>query len=119
MDYLDQYPGNEKGEKLKDQIVGNDVSDASKTKKISNPRKKKKEQASLKTAVKKNQALSQDGEDIQSQADQVYNLGLDSYRKGDFSAAKKFWEQTIVIQPNHLQAQRNLQRLKEEHPDLP
>jgi tetratricopeptide (TPR) repeat protein len=57
--------------------------------------------------------------DRQAQADQAYNLGLDSYRQGDYAAAAKFWQETLQILPTHLQARRNLERLKEEHPGLP
>ena len=56
--------------------------------------------------------------DNQAQADQSYNLGLESYGKGDYAAAKNYWEETLQFQPNHLQAQRNLDRLKDEHPEL-
>jgi len=116
-DYLDQYPKDEKGLKLKDQIEGKDES--------LNPVKKKikknisKEQPSPISKPGKIRPPNSTTEDIQAQADQTYNLGLDSYRKGDYAAAKKFWEQTLQIQPNHPQAQRNIDRLKEEHPDLP
>ncbi|HVM31828.1 MAG TPA: tetratricopeptide repeat protein [bacterium] len=54
-----------------------------------------------------------------AQADQTYNLGLASYRDGNYSDAKKYWEQTLALQPNHPQAERNLKRLKIQHPDLP
>lgn len=57
--------------------------------------------------------------DIRAEADQAYNLGLESYRQGDYDDAKKFWEQTLDIDPNHVQAKRNLTRLETEHPDLP
>jgi Tfp pilus assembly protein PilF len=58
-------------------------------------------------------------QDQQAQADEAYNLGLDSYRKGDYAAARKFWEQTLKIQPNHLQAKRNMERLNRDHPAQP
>ena len=57
-------------------------------------------------------------QDSQSKADEAYNLGLESYRKEDYASARKFWEETLRFQPNHPQAKRNLDRLKEEHPDL-
>jgi hypothetical protein len=53
-----------------------------------------------------------------AKADEAYNLGLDSYRKDDFSSAKKFWEETLQIDPNYLQARQNLDRLTQEHPGL-
>ena len=56
---------------------------------------------------------SDDGE-----ADRFYNLGFDCYRKGDLAGAKKNWEETLKLDPNHPQAIHNLQRLAEEHPDL-
>ncbi|HUO57909.1 MAG TPA: hypothetical protein VMV05_07000, partial [bacterium] len=55
--------------------------------------------------------------DQQSKADEAYNLGLESYRKEDYVSAKKFWEETLQFQPNHPQARRNLDRLKDEHPE--
>jgi len=57
--------------------------------------------------------------DRAAKADRAYNLGLESYRQEDLSAAKKFWEETLRIDPTHPQAKRNLERLKKEHPDLP
>jgi hypothetical protein len=53
-----------------------------------------------------------------AKADETYNLGLDSYRKDDYSSAKKFWEETLQIDPNYLQARQNLDRLNQEHPGL-
>jgi tetratricopeptide (TPR) repeat protein len=53
-----------------------------------------------------------------SKADEAYNLGLDSYRKDDFSSAKEFWEETLQIDPSYLQAQQNLDRLNQDHPGL-
>ena len=55
--------------------------------------------------------------DSQSKADEVYNLGLDSYRKDDYVSAKKFWEETLQIDPHYIQAQQNLDRLNQEHPN--
>jgi tetratricopeptide (TPR) repeat protein len=62
--------------------------------------------------------LSQGGtvSDRQAKADEAYNLGLDSYRKDDYVSAKKFWEQTLQIDPQYIQAQQNLDRLNQEHP---
>jgi len=51
-----------------------------------------------------------------AKADEAYNLGLDSYRKDDFDSARKFWEQTLQIDPQYIQAQQNLDRLNQEHP---
>ena len=56
--------------------------------------------------------------EAQAKADQAYNLGLESYRKNDYAAAKKFWEDTLQILPTHAQARRNLERLQEDHPEL-
>jgi tetratricopeptide (TPR) repeat protein len=65
--------------------------------------------------------LSQGGtvSDRQAKADEAYNLGLDSYRKDDYVSAKKFWEQTLQIDPQYIQAQQNLDRLNQEHPNAP
>lgn len=57
--------------------------------------------------------------DQAAKADQAYNLGLESYRQEDYAAAKKFWEETLQIDPTHQQAKRNLDRLNKEHPGLP
>ena len=56
--------------------------------------------------------------DTEAKADEAYNLGLESYRKDDFVNAKKFWQETLEIDPRNLQAKRNLDRLLEVHPDL-
>lgn len=56
--------------------------------------------------------------EAQAKADQAYNLGLESYRRNDYPAAKKFWEDTLQILPTHAQARRNLERLQEDHPEL-
>ncbi len=56
--------------------------------------------------------------DRKAKADETYNLGLESYRKDDFASAKKFWEETLQIDPQYIQAQQNLNRLTEEHPGL-
>ena len=53
-----------------------------------------------------------------AKADTAYNLGLDSYRKDDFTSAKKFWQEALQIDPKYLQAQQNLDRLAQEHPEL-
>ncbi|HEY5039308.1 MAG TPA: hypothetical protein VIJ93_09580, partial [bacterium] len=57
-------------------------------------------------------------EDAQAGADEAYNLGLESYRKGDLAGAKKFWSETIRLNPQYVQARRNLDRLIEENPQL-
>lgn len=106
--YLDKNPDDEAALDLKRKIKGE------------NPRSKKPQKhnpPALKTPT--TASTARNPEDQQAQADQAYNLGLESYRKGDFASAKKFWEQTLQLLPNHLQAQRNLDRLKQEHPDLP
>ncbi len=73
-----------------------------------------------KNAVKKlKKAAALSHAETQAEADQSYNLGLESYRAGNYADAKKYWEQTLSINPNHLQAQRNLTRLKAQHPELP
>jgi tetratricopeptide (TPR) repeat protein len=56
--------------------------------------------------------------DAEAQADQFYNMGLQSYRDNDFAGAKKYWEETLKLQPNHQKAAANLQRLADEHPEL-
>ncbi len=69
---------------------------------------------------KKLSALSRNSvpESDESKADEAYNLGLDSYRNGDLDDAKKFWNQAIELNPQHLQAKRDLERLIEEHPEF-
>jgi tetratricopeptide (TPR) repeat protein len=79
--------------------------------------KKKKKSGSKKPKPEKMASLTSEG--VQAESDQTYNLGLESYRSGNYADAKKYWEQTLLINPNHLQAKRNLDRLKTEHPDLP
>jgi tetratricopeptide (TPR) repeat protein len=59
-----------------------------------------------------------DHSDSDAQADQFYNMGLHCYANDDFAGAKKNWEETLKLQPNHQQAARNLQRLTDEHPEL-
>ena len=56
--------------------------------------------------------------DSDAQADQFYNMGLRCYGNDDFAGAKKYWQETLKLQPNHQQAARNLQRLLDEHPEL-
>jgi tetratricopeptide (TPR) repeat protein len=58
------------------------------------------------------------GDDSQAQADQFYNMGLESYRNNDYAGAKKYWQEALKLQPNHQQAANNLQRLIDEHPEL-
>jgi len=101
-DYLKGNPNNEEALELKDKIEGQ-IHDL-----------KTRKNAGAK--VKKTSTLNNN--DRQSQADEAYNLGLESYRKDDFVSAKRFWEETLQIQPNHQQARRNLDRLKVEHPEL-
>ena len=106
MDYLDQHPDDEEALALKDKIE--DKANEPKPKPTVRPKK---------TSTEKS-PIQESDQERQAKADQVYNLGLDSYRKGDLGAAKKFWEETLEIEPTHAQAQRNLDRLKEEHPEL-
>jgi tetratricopeptide (TPR) repeat protein len=54
----------------------------------------------------------------QGRADQAYNLGLESYRKGNWGGAKSFWEQALQNNPHHLQARRALERLQAEQPNM-
>jgi tetratricopeptide (TPR) repeat protein len=56
--------------------------------------------------------------DTTAKTDETYNLGLDSYRKGDLADAKKFWEETLELDPNYSPAQKNLDRLLQDHPEL-
>jgi tetratricopeptide (TPR) repeat protein len=65
----------------------------------------------------KSAAPSEDPE-ARGRADQAYNLGLESYRKGNWGAAKSFWEQALQNDPHYLQAQRALDRLKSEQPSM-
>lgn len=53
-----------------------------------------------------------------AKADEAYNIGLESYRKGDLQSAKKFWSAALELDPKQIQAKRNLERLLEEHPEL-
>jgi len=57
-------------------------------------------------------------DDSQAGADEAYNLGLESYRKGDLAGAKKFWSECVRLNPQYVQARRNLDRLIEENPQL-
>ena len=56
------------------------------------------------------------GLEKKAKADEVYNLGLDSYRKDDFVSARTFWQEALKIDPQYIQAQQNLDRLNQEHP---
>ena len=51
-------------------------------------------------------------------AKEAYNNGVDAYNRGDFRAAKNFWEQTLSLEPAYLQAQSSLDKLKNEHPEI-
>ncbi|MGH7739995.1 MAG: tetratricopeptide repeat protein, partial [bacterium] len=82
------------------------------TPKISSPKKKRHKKKSKKKVI-----LTET--QTEAEADQAYNLGLESYRLGNYADAEKDWEQTLLIDPNHPQAQRDLARLKAEHPELP
>jgi tetratricopeptide (TPR) repeat protein len=53
-----------------------------------------------------------------AQADDFYNQGLNSYRAEDWAGAKKYWEETLKIKPNHLMATQNLEKLIAVHPEL-
>ncbi len=57
-------------------------------------------------------------ESSEAKADEAYNMGLESYRKGDLAGAKEFWKEALDWDPRYEQAKRNLDRLFEEHPDL-
>jgi tetratricopeptide (TPR) repeat protein len=57
-------------------------------------------------------------EDRRAMADQAYNLGLESYRKGNWAEAMKFWEEVLRYVPGHAQAKRNLDRLRLEHVEI-
>lgn len=113
-DYLDEHPDDEDALKLKTQIEES----------VNGPRKKHKSNKSEISDSTKNNTLKKTPSPIPSslnreaEADQAYNLGLDAYRNGNLADAKNFWEQTLKIQPNHLQAQRNLERLSQDHPEL-
>ncbi len=112
-DYLDEHPDNPEALRLKDKIEGKEQPAENIKKHLAKTHKAEtvpKENASAKAPAMKD-------EDRQAQADQAYNLGLQSYDKGDFSAAKKFWEQTLRIDPNHVKAKMNLDRLASATPD--
>lgn len=115
-DYLDQNPDDPDALDLKNSIEGRDTDNISHPKK---PPKVKKTEPSEDHVTNDPRHSQLDEQTQQAKADQAYNLGLESYRKGDYSASKKFWEETLQISPTHLQAKRNLERLKRDHPDLP
>jgi tetratricopeptide (TPR) repeat protein len=146
-DYIDANPDDEEAQDLKDQIDGNEnnpdalknaLAQAEKSdqagetpqavhwyKKVLKLDPQNKEALSvlirLKTTAKhsvENKKLQLPDADAQAQADQTYNLGLESYRKDDYASAKRFWEETLQIMPTHLQARQNLDHLKIEHPEL-
>ena len=106
-DYLNDHPGDEAALKLKKHI---EASVGAKK------RRKPRVEAAPDLAPAPTPVPVMASQDQQAQADEAYNLGLDSYRKGDYAAARKFWEQTLKIQSNHLQAKRNLERLNKDHP---
>ncbi|HET9869448.1 MAG TPA: tetratricopeptide repeat protein, partial [bacterium] len=58
-------------------------------------------------------------EQLAAEADQTYNLGLESYRAGNYAQAQQYWQQTLDLDPTHFRAKRDLARLKAEHPGLP
>lgn len=105
-DYLDEHPEDREALALKEEM---EERHRSATKKAVPPVKK---------ATPAKTPLPQNDPDRQAKADQAYNLGLESYGKGDLAVAKKFWEETLEIDPTHLQARHNLERLKEQHPEL-
>ncbi len=146
-DYLDEHPDDEEALELKEQIEGKNGSastlktaltkaekadQAGETplavqwyKKALNLDPNNKEAAAALSRLKtdaqpshKKTKLKLSDADAQAQSDQAYNLGLESYRKSDYAAAKKFWEETLQILPTHLQARQNLDRLMTEHPEL-
>jgi tetratricopeptide (TPR) repeat protein len=78
-----------------------------------NPRSGKKKQR-VREAVKP----PAEDPDARGRADQAYNLGLESYRKGNWAGAKSFWDQALQNDPHHLQARRALDRLLAEQPSL-
>jgi tetratricopeptide (TPR) repeat protein len=105
-DILSNEPDNEKALALKKEIEGK------RKKTFSKPAPEAPQ-----TKVRKAPAPVNEKE-AQAKADQAYNLGLETYRKSDYAAAKKFWEETLQILPTHTQARRNLDRLLEDHPEL-
>jgi hypothetical protein len=108
-DYLDEHPDDKKALELRDEIE-----DSAGIKKHSQPQKV----VVAKTPTHSSKPQSPPTQDQLAQADAAYNLGLKSYANDDFAAAKKFWEETLKLQPNHSQAKHNLERLQEEHPEL-
>ena len=92
---------------------------SSKTGKSKSSKSKKEKKEDKKSSKKSKKTAPEDSGDTKAEADQAYNLGLASYAQGNYADAEKFWQQTLEIDPNHMQAKRNLTRLKAEHPDLP
>jgi len=110
-DFLGQYPNDGPALRLQQQIMKSQAAAPS-----SPSKKHRTKSASVKPKPSPQPVLGE--KDTQAKADEAYNLGLESYRKEDFASAKKFWEETLRLEPNHPQARRNLDRLKEEHPEL-
>lgn len=115
-DYLDQNPDDPDAIDLKNSIEDRDTGNIDRLKKTPQAKKTGPPKAGATNEPRHSQL---DEQTQQAKADQAYNLGLESYRKNDYAAAKKFWEETLRISPTHLQAKRNLERLKKDHPDLP
>lgn len=105
-DILSNDPDNEKALALKKEIAGKQKKARSKSIPETPQVKVRKAPAPM------------NEKEAQAKADQAYNLGLESYRKNDYAAAKKFWMETLQILPTHTQARRNLDRLLEDHPEL-
>jgi len=82
------------------------------------PPKRRKKRKQTEEIVEATPTLSIKAEDKATLADTSYNLGLDAYRKGNYSEAKKFWEETVRYQPHHAQARNAITRLTREHPEL-
>lgn len=57
-------------------------------------------------------------QDAKARADEAYNLGLESYRKGNWAGAQSFWEQALKNDPNHRASRKALDRLLAEQPGL-
>ncbi len=110
-DYLDEHPDSQEAQQLKDKIEGKERP----PKIIKNHAAKAQDIVPKETVPAK--PFMKD-EDRKAQADQAYNLGLASYDKGDYAVAKKFWEQTLQIDPANVKAKMNLEHLANDHPDL-
>ncbi len=52
------------------------------------------------------------------EANKNYHQGVEAYDKGDFGAAKSFWEASLALVPSFTRARNSLHQLAQEHPEL-